>query len=97
MEVSRVNSPNFGMAIRILPSTEKYMKKTLTEDELRLIKKLMLKNKNLEQDVVLKVEDPVDGSRNRTFQAIVGDKTYVKDAKASTLGFLEKILKNIKN
>jgi hypothetical protein len=96
MEVTKVNSPNFGMAIRILPATDKYMKKNLTDDELRLIKKFMVKTKNLEQDIVLKLDESSSSSKNRTFQAVVGDKVYVKDAKTSTLGFLEKIVKNIK-
>jgi hypothetical protein len=97
MEVSKVNSPSFGMSIHIASSTEKYLKKTLSDDELRLIKRLMVKNKNLEENVLLKFEDDDIGGKNRNFQAIVGDKVYLKNPKTSTLGFLENIIKNIKS
>jgi hypothetical protein len=96
MEVSKVNSPNFGMAVRIAPSTEKYLKKTLSEDELRLIKRLIVKNKDLEENVLFKFDSEEVNGKNRNFQAIVGDKVYLKNPKTSTFGFLENLINNIR-
>jgi hypothetical protein len=103
MEVSKINPQNFGMAIHISSNADRYMKKTLSEDELRLIKKLMLKNKNLKDDVFIRLENNTDDNflnesvKNRKIQAIAGNNIYEKNPKTSTLGFLEDVLKKISN